>query len=161
MCQYEQAYKKPTRLVTNCDALLQLRCSCSHVKHAQVLQGKVWDAEIGWTNRTTRAGSYPETVCKKWAQSVSAAVKPRCYDTKKLSASFDQVVHQVREDKCRSPEGHPEARCPHVSQGPKVLEAVVFGHHSKAEAAKRRLKRIHQESCQKKKMCARACHQSA
>ena len=68
MCAYGEDFKKPTKLLTNCFPLTQLRQVCSHKRHAVILKGQVFDKVKGWSNRTTLAGAYPRKLCDLWAQ---------------------------------------------------------------------------------------------
>lgn len=143
MCSYGQPYKKPTRIVTNCTALQRLHSVCVHHKHAEVLKGKCWSPSKGWVSRTKIAGAYPMSLCNKWAQNVLGSDELAEHDSKEPSSAALQQVRQFFEDWPRSTTGGQSAseKFPITKSIPKLLDSVVFGHHSRAEAERRRQRR--------------------
>ena len=145
MCRFGTPYKKPTRLLTNCDALKALAGDCTHGKHSEVLKGTCWVEGTGYVNRTTIAGSYPDRLCRRWAQLISDDRVLRCHDSTELGTAFSRQIERPLTDQSHPSESVSEKgegdRFPLTSAFPRLLESIVFGQHSKAEAARRRLKR--------------------
>lgn len=142
MCAYKQNFKKPTRILTNCPELLELHRECVHHRHPEILKGRVFDPIKGWINRTSLAGSYPPELCRQWAQCVKASLlglhaqkKP---ETSCPWSSLESVRSTIDCEKSKSPS---IVECPITSKIPGLLDEVVFGQHSIAEAQRRRKKR--------------------
>ena len=150
MCVYGQPFKKPTRLLSNCSSLVSLAATCPHHKHAEVLKGRTWSPTYGWTNKTTLAGAYPPSLCNKWARVIRDDPLVRTHDKKKLGPDFGQVFKP-----CRGQSVAPKTcteqdkQFPITSEIPGLLDEVAFGHHSKAEIAQRKARKI--RARQKKK----------
>lgn len=149
MCAYKQNFKKPTRILTNNPALLELRRECVHHRHPEVLKGRVFHPIKGWINRTCLAGSYPPDLCRQWAQyvikasllSLDAQKEP---ETSCAWTSLESIGSSIHFEKSKS---RSIVECPITSKIPGPLDEIVFGQHSVAEAERRRRKR-HQKKDQ-------------
>lgn len=160
MCAFGENYKKPTMLLTNCNSLSQLSRQCMHTKHAEVLKGRVRNPAKGWVNRTSLAGAYPDKLCDRWAQIIGDDVTLPCHDKKELGSDFEQVAKEPFAASSDSPKSG-EVECPITSKIPGLLDCVVFGNHSKAEAARRRQRRAKAKENQKTALqTRRACANS-
>ena len=77
MCAYGAPYKKPTRLLTNCEALCSLQRTCGHKKHSQQLVGRVSVIDASGKrvskNRTDLAGAYPHELTSVWGSVIDRA----------------------------------------------------------------------------------------
>eukprot|EP00438_Fugacium_kawagutii_P028530 Skav222527 [mRNA] locus=scaffold2875:78605:82075:+ [translate_table: standard] len=142
MCQYGQPFKKPTRIMTNCSDLGALSCICPHLKHAVVLKGTVQHDTKGWVNLTTLAGAYPEMLCNKWAQSVKRALRHASQISPAIK--LEELNRIFTGQTCGAGTEKTET-FRHCSQVPKLLETIVFGQHSRAEAERRRALRQKQK----------------
>ena len=89
MCAWGMNYKKPTSIMTNFEALLQLqaRCKGGHV-HEQLRGSQTVeiDGKRVTRNRTAAAGAYPWLLCEAWARVVkqeapdSGCGRASCHD---------------------------------------------------------------------------------
>ena len=76
-CMYGEPYKKPTRIFTTMEEMLELAKRCCHRKHHTVLRGsevvKI-DGKSQTVPKTQAAGQYPLKLTRRWAQ----VIKHRC-----------------------------------------------------------------------------------
>ena len=142
MCAYNQRFKKPTRILTNNPALVELHRECVHHRHPEILKGRVFHPDKGWVNRTSLAGSYPDELCRHWAQCVKTSLlgldaqkKP---ETSCAWPSLQSVRSTIDIEKSK---GQSIVECPITSKIPNLLDEIVFGQHSTAEAQRRRKRR--------------------
>lgn len=138
MCRYGTPFKKPTRILTNFETLGMLRRSCCHRSHAEVLRGRVLVEVAGkrvWMNRTTLAGAYPDELCDQWARISSTGI----YHNAVLQCFPDQTAigNLLSEDRADT-QGPDTEQSSSIFCIPRVLEAITFGQHSRAEAWRRR-----------------------
>ena len=145
MRHYGAEFKKPTTILTNCPLLECLVGECTHKKHRQVLRGRVRAREghgFRWMNRTAVAGAYPDKLCRRWADAIrhlllDAAEEPRA-DPGILETSLRIAATQPK----------PRSFCcveKAEKDNPCLLESIVFGQHTRAEAQARRLLRRKQK----------------
>eukprot|EP00438_Fugacium_kawagutii_P017186 Skav215700 [mRNA] locus=scaffold3538:124321:127815:+ [translate_table: standard] len=76
MCQYGEAFKKPTRILTNEKLFLQLGRVCQGGHTYSVLKGTVRvkiDGVWKYKNRTSLAGAYGKQLCTAWAEIAAQA----------------------------------------------------------------------------------------
>ena len=77
MCAYGAPYKKPTRVLTNSEALCSLNRTCNHRKHSQQLVGRVSVLDATGKkvskNRTDLAGAYPHELASVWSSVIDRA----------------------------------------------------------------------------------------
>ena len=154
MCNFGQPYKKPTRIITNCQMLAQLRGSCPHHKHAEVLKSRTWSPIHGWSNRTTLAGSYPKALCNRWARAVREDPDVRSHDKKESRPNFGQFLQTCRSEPAASKHCSKQEQFPITSAIPDLLDQVVFGQHSKAEIAHRKARKFRTNKGSKKAQTA-------
>ena len=141
MCAFGERYKKPTMLLTNSSELTSLSSICIHTRHSEVLVGRVKNETGEWVNRTTLAGSYPHKLCQQWAQAVKRALIGDHVQTQSRPTPPD-LIEWISAAKGQDSQ---ETWCVKPSKfTAEVRDSIVFGQHSKAEAAKRRSKKVRQ-----------------
>lgn len=134
-CEYGTDFKKPTYILTNLQGLQKLERRCRHFKHSVVLSGTT-KVDGVWRNRTALASSYPHKLCSHW---VRCAEDGLTNAETKFGTDFGSVIQSL--DKANS-SSYKESADSLQRQGssavPAIIDSVVFGQHSKAEADKRR-----------------------
>ena len=76
-CRYGEDYKKPTRIVTSCEILMQLAKTCCHKKHKCNLRRsevREIDGRRQSVPKTQAAGAYPIPLVAAWAQIASGLI---------------------------------------------------------------------------------------
>ena len=138
MCQYGQPYKKSTALLTNCKLLDGLAGFCNHKKHDQVLRGRVrcqQDGVTKWLNHTVLAGAYPVSLCRRWA----AVVKPLLVDaSEEHRADIGSILESLERARLQQCLAYYRLSGAVETKFPRLLDSIIFGQHSNAEASKRR-----------------------
>lgn len=144
-CMFGSLHRKSTGILTNIPELLALsqRCDGSH-KHV-VLRGGWRVKRAGkWVfeNKTSTAGAYTKTLCRKWVSILSGIAGAHCFGENGPDHEwFDQQFRKAAERKDKAV----------VHNGPTTTSAgvsekeasaiigggVVFGQHSKEEASRR------------------------
>ncbi len=153
MCRYNTRYKKSTSILTNFLELKQLsrRCQCvnRHVQLKGTERVKI-DGKFVHQNKTLRAGEYPITLCKHWAQIAlasapsSALGKIGWRDTNEFLYDLKEAANSVDRSTQKDPavSGHehrpPKAIQQQLNQAAKFIRTnpVVFGQFTRAEADK-------------------------
>ena len=151
MCRFNTAYKKPTRILGTLSGLRLLEKHCCHVKHSQVLRGRV-KADLGnglaWVNRTQLAGAYPDDLCSEWARIAFGVFQQ--HDSFKHIPSEDSLGEQFA--KAWSEEKRKRnSKAESIFSCPQIIDAISFGQRSRAEAARKQQKRSHLRKIQNEK----------
>lgn len=150
MCGYGTGYRKPTRILASFQQLQGLQRHCSHLRHGQVLKGRV-KVDLGdgtvWANRTTLAGAYPPELCETWArisqQYIFHHAPLQRYPT---SSAIGKQLEEIRTTET----GHQGGQTGSMFSVPVILDAITFGQHSKAEAFRRQERRRRNRQLQEK-----------
>ena len=150
LCRYGMDYQKPTRLLTTVPELLKLSMRCFHKKHDVVLKGKVQVSEVSgtkWVNRTQLAGSYPARLVDASANALRG-VSRAGHDSQESLTASGQAVSFIKQFKRQE---STKQQVGFSSAVASFVDAIVFGQHSKAEAARRRAKRRRSKTIEKTK----------
>eukprot|EP00435_Cladocopium_sp_Y103_P010201 s4329_g2.t1 len=88
MCAYGAPFKKMTRLLTNLGELCSLNRGCFHLKHSEVLAGKVKVSSgsgYEYMNKTELAGAYPKGLAETWSSVLRRVFGPCADETQCLA----------------------------------------------------------------------------
>ena len=159
MCSYGDACKRPTSVLTNCQALKGLESDCVHSRHLHCGAGgnrieSPCDQRANFYNRTARTGAYPPRLCDVWASLISPCLH---HVSKITGADYGDIegwLRQAAGSKASKQRFWWVDRA-NQKEGPKLLDSIAFGQHSNAEAEARRRRR--KELRQRAKIQDRTC----
>ena len=148
MCAYGTAYKKPTRIITNCVELCSLTRTCRHKNHSQKLVGRTSYVDSKgnrhYVNRTELAGAYPQDLAETWASLVDAALK-RCnvkaVDSA-VAAKLEELICQAYSSQKRGPFEQFSLLSSLNCQIPKFQDNILFGQDSAAKKAQKKRQQV-------------------
>ena len=138
-CRFGTPFKKPTMIMTNKACIRGLELRCNHFRHEVVLCGQTKSGGV-WRNRTALASSYPVELCQRWVQ----CLEQDLWDVKtQLGTDFEQVYKDLLQasSSCKLAKGPGDIQGETHYPKSIILESIVFGQHSKAEAEARRQRR--------------------
>ena len=148
MCAYGAPYKKPTRLLTNCEALCSLQRTCGHKKHSQQLVGRVSVIDASGKrvskNRTDLAGAYPHELTSVWGSVIDRACPFQHVEkiNRTAAGQLDADLQQALD----SQKGSSQRKLPlleALSQDiPKFQQSILFGQDSAALKAQKKKRQV-------------------
>ena len=140
-CMYGEPHKKPTAVITNVEGLIGLSRKCNGLHHHQLLRGTQRVRRHGsWIteDRAKAAGAYSAALTQQWASLLEhlcpTAAKGSSLDS--LAEVDGQLKLAADRPRLVGPGGSASSCLVTDAEVSKLLSSeVVFGQHTKAEAA--------------------------
>lgn len=148
MCAYGAPFRKMTRLLTNLGELCSLNRGCFHLKHSEVLAGKVKVSSgsgYEYMNKTELAGTYPKGLAEIWSSILRRVFGP-CADETKCVADRGRFLTKLIQISSQKPAEEFPISNEIFTKVPKFKSTILFGQDSAATRSQKRERKVKVES---------------